>query len=123
MERGGGVFATGDHYGLGSRMCGNIPRVRAMRRWFQDPNDGNPNAAPNNYPDLGAKRADTLMYNPSYDTPNPPQYNFNDQSDNIPQTLTFWSGSGSTLIPHAILRGGPGGVNISSFPDHMIVDK
>lgn len=32
-ERGGGVFATGDHHLLGSPMCANIPRVSTMRRW------------------------------------------------------------------------------------------
>ena len=34
MEQGGGVFAVGDHYSLGSSMCGQIPRVRLMRSWY-----------------------------------------------------------------------------------------
>ena len=33
MERGGGVFATGDHSLLGASMCHRIPRVRTMRKW------------------------------------------------------------------------------------------
>ena len=33
MDRGGGVFATGDHYNLGASMCSRIPRVRTMRKW------------------------------------------------------------------------------------------
>lgn len=33
MDRGGGVFATGDHTVLGAAMCHRIPRVRSMRRW------------------------------------------------------------------------------------------
>lgn len=33
MDRGGGVFATGDHAMLGASMCHRIPRVRTMRRW------------------------------------------------------------------------------------------
>src|SRR5690606_17446216 len=33
MERGGGVFAAGDHSLLGASMCSRIPRVRNMRRW------------------------------------------------------------------------------------------
>ena len=33
MERGGGVFATGDHSLLGASMCSRIPRVRNMRKW------------------------------------------------------------------------------------------
>ncbi len=28
-----GVFATGDHYDIGTPLCGDIPRVRFMRRW------------------------------------------------------------------------------------------
>jgi hypothetical protein len=34
MNRGGGVFATGDHEDLGAAMCSGIPRVREMRRWL-----------------------------------------------------------------------------------------
>ena len=33
MDRGGGVFATGDHYNLGASMCSRVPRVRSMRKW------------------------------------------------------------------------------------------
>ena len=33
MDRGGGVFAVGDHSVLGASMCHRIPRVRSMRRW------------------------------------------------------------------------------------------
>jgi hypothetical protein len=33
MDRGGGVFAAGDHTLLGASMCRRIPRVRTMRRW------------------------------------------------------------------------------------------
>jgi len=33
MDRGGGVFAAGDHSILGASMCSRIPRVRTMRRW------------------------------------------------------------------------------------------
>lgn len=35
MNRGGGIFATGDHEDLGAALCGDIPRVREMRRWTQ----------------------------------------------------------------------------------------
>lgn len=35
MERGGGVFAAGDHSILGASMCSRIPRVRTMRKWTQ----------------------------------------------------------------------------------------
>jgi hypothetical protein len=33
MDRGGGVFATGDHSLLGASMSFRIPRVRTMRKW------------------------------------------------------------------------------------------
>lgn len=33
MDRGGGVFAAGDHGILGASMCSKIPRVGTMRRW------------------------------------------------------------------------------------------
>ena len=33
MDRGGGVFATGDHGVLGASLCHRIPRVRTMRKW------------------------------------------------------------------------------------------
>jgi hypothetical protein len=33
MDRGGGVFAVGDHSILGASLCYRIPRVRTMRRW------------------------------------------------------------------------------------------
>lgn len=33
MQAGGGVFATGDHSTLGAALCGDIPRVRGMRKW------------------------------------------------------------------------------------------
>lgn len=33
MDRGGGVFATGDHGLLGASLCSRIPRVRTMRKW------------------------------------------------------------------------------------------
>lgn len=36
MQDGRGIFATGDHEDRGSALCGSIPRVRAMRRWWWD---------------------------------------------------------------------------------------
>jgi hypothetical protein len=38
MERGGGLFATGDHGFLGQALCGGLPRVRNMRHWGDFPN-------------------------------------------------------------------------------------
>lgn len=123
MEGGGGVFATGDHNGMGSYMCGKIPRVGSMRKWFGQSSDipaGYPTSSVNyagvtvpsvNWPGLsdGALgRADTLQMNPS-DTS--ALFQFDDQSDDLPQTLSFPG------IVHSILQG-PNGP-ISRFPDHM----
>jgi hypothetical protein len=125
MDGGGGVFATGDHSGMGSYMCGRIPRVGSMRKWFGQAMDippGYPATGLNfagttvstvNWPgisDATAGRADTLRQNPTIDTP--AAFQFDDQSDDIPQTLNFPPGP-----VHSILQG-PNGT-ISSFPDHM----
>ena len=41
MQRGGGVFATGDHGFLGQALCGGLPRVRGMRFWGDFPSADN----------------------------------------------------------------------------------
>ena len=131
MENGGGVFATGDHAGMGSYMCGEIPRVRSMRLWWATPGDrpsGVPATAVNaqgqtipalnwpglssagtGQPSLAAGRADTLQKNP---TDTDAVFLFEDQSDAIPQTLSFPGG-----VVHPILEGPQGA--LSSYPDHM----
>ena len=127
MDSGGGVFATGDHAGMGSFMCGVVPRVRSMRKWFgraQDQPAGYPATLKNyagtavtsvnwpgvsNDPNPGVGRADTLVQNPS-DTAT--TFQFDDQSDAIPQQLSFPGG-----IVHPILRGANGA--LGRFPDHM----
>jgi len=40
LERGGGVFATGDHTPLGTALCGRLHKVRWMRRWIAGPGNG-----------------------------------------------------------------------------------
>jgi hypothetical protein len=107
MENGGGILAAGDHDGLGSLMCGLIPRVRTMRKWFSILDTDIPAGAPPNWPSLGKTRADTLQPSSSG------TWNFDNQSDDIPQPLTFPSG-----MPHPILQT-PSGGPISKFPDHM----
>ncbi len=130
MNAGGGIFATGDHNGMGSYMCGLIPRVRSMRMWFGQESDL-PTDYPGtsvdstgatipsvNWPGVSVKavgsapargRADTLQENP---TDTPTEFHFDDQSDNIPQALDFPGG-----VVHPILQGRAG--TISHFPDHM----
>jgi hypothetical protein len=132
MEAGGGVFAVGDHDGIGSYACGELPRIRLMRRWWeynqatqlQDPSGQTlaPNwsaegdAASSPVPD----RNDTLQPDSS-STPGNDIYCFNDQSDANPQPLLTQSGQPLDSTPalvHSILRGADGTV-IAQFPDHM----
>jgi hypothetical protein len=105
MNKGGGVFATGDHASLGSALAGNLPRVRSMRHWNSPP------------PPLGPTRVDTTQ----------PDANnivvFENQSDDIPQTLKLkwyeWSNLGwlRRVYPHPLLCSSSG--PIKKFPDHM----
>lgn len=144
MDNGGGVFATGDHYGMGSLMCGQIPRVQSMRKWWGrsvDQPAGYPAQAldwsgaavtsvnrpafssqsttnppyPSNPNDPSMNRADTTQMNPGTSGPAPDTANtfqFDDQSDNIPQILSF---PGSAV--HPILAGATG--PLTQYPDHM----
>lgn len=105
MNGGGGVFATGDHENLGAAISSQLPRVRSMRHWSAPPSA------------LGSDRIDTTM----------PDHNgvlvFENQSDDIPQTLTLkWYVWGETALflrryPHPLLCSPAG--PITEFPDHM----
>jgi hypothetical protein len=110
MDNGGGLFATGDHDGLGSGMSGRIPRARYMRRWYS-PSDTSPGIPPltvTNWPGVGSARVDTLQKGATDvgDT-----FFFDDQSDDIPQPLT-------ALVPsHPVVQGATGVLAV--YPDHM----
>ena len=78
MEAGGGFFATGDHANLGAPLCGLIPRVRSMRRWWGSTGPAGQPAAPS--PE-GAKRHDTTQPGPDGVT------HFEDQSDEVGQPI------------------------------------
>lgn len=84
MDRGGGVFATGDHANLGEALCSRIPRVRNMRKW----STGGPDGAPS---PIGPDRHDTLVKGHDYGvTPGvdeSTQYTFDDESDDIPMHI------------------------------------
>jgi hypothetical protein len=106
MDRGGGVFAAGDHFNLGASMCSRIPRVRTMRKWTVE--QGVP-------PMDGPFRHQTLQANPgSSEDP---------EGDSIPQPIepvyqrSATSVLARPLIPHPLLCA-PSGV-IDKFPDHM----
>jgi len=106
MDRGGGVFAAGDHWNLGASMCSRIPRVRTMRKWT--PEQGVP-------PMDGAARHETLQPGPGYDDIR--------EGDTIPQPVEVvyrqWTSSilARPLSPHPLLSTTTG--VIDKFPDHM----
>ncbi len=115
MDGGGGVFAAGDHEDLGVAMCGRVPRVRSMRKWYW------PHPGPNGEP--VAPKVDGPDRNDTLSTGNDPGVQFNDQSDDIPQRITPrlyssgpWNPYFHRSYPHPLLCG-PRGV-IRVLPDH-----
>ncbi len=99
MDDGGGVFATGDHANLGLRLCGNIPRVRDMRRW----------AGPS------AGGTDRLSTNdPGIDN----AFQFDDQADAVPQKIyPAYKGTMASSEPHFLLQHPTKNI-IEVLPDH-----
>jgi hypothetical protein len=109
MDRGGGVFATGDHYNLGASMCSRIPRVRTMRKWTAA--DGVP---PQNEP----SRHETTQLAPGSTITT-----YANEEDAFPQPIepvyraTATSIAIRTYVPHPLLCASEG--VIDKFPDHM----
>jgi hypothetical protein len=104
--QGGGVLITGDHEALGAAIGRAVPRAGQMRKW-----DGAPSQT-------GPDRHSTLQE--GHDA----GYQFNDQSDDVPQPLRlkryFLSGDSffnARFRPHELLCGTDGPINV--FPDHM----
>jgi hypothetical protein len=110
MQSGGGVFATGDHDGLGSGMSGRIPRVRYMRKWYStyDNSPGRPPLTVVNWRGSGATRVDTLRQGA---TDHGNEFFFDDQSDDRPQPLNVSDPS------HPVVQGATGVLSV--YPDHM----
>lgn len=113
MDAGHGVFATGDHEDLGVDMCGRIPRIRSMRRWYTAANPG-PNNEPNAPAQSGGNEHNTIVSGT--------------QSDFIPQNIKIdyrygFAGLGGFSIyryvkyPHPVLCSPDGVINV--LPDHM----
>ncbi|WP_333002743.1 hypothetical protein [Microcoleus sp. A2-C2] len=131
MDNGGGVFATGDHQDIGNGLCARIPRVRSMRKWYfpKEGLYGEPVAPPVGVPGMeenqdqgqdSSKRHDTLREG------NDSGYQFDDQSDDIPQQIIpkmystiFWTKEGifKKRYPHPLLSKSRGVINV--LPDHM----
>jgi hypothetical protein len=108
MDRGGGVFATGDHHNLGASLCSRIPRVRTMRKWTVD--QGVP-------PQFGPGRHETTQGGPGIVT------TYDNEEDAVPQTIEpvyRWTANSIailTRVPHPLLCAQDG--VIDKFPDHM----
>jgi hypothetical protein len=125
MDDGGGVFATGDHEDLGLALCGAVPRVRSMRKWwFQNPPP--PPGFLQAPPVLGLDRHDTLQrgFDDSGGSRIPDTlFHFDDQSDDVPQPLEpkmytlFGNIFFKVSYPHPLLCGPRGVIRI--LPDHM----
>lgn len=113
MERGGGVFATGDHGALGRALCDALPRVRSMRHW-------------NNFPGGAENTSEVGMSGPRRNDSNrighDPGSQFSDQSDDIPQRLdlklyaTRIDALRTARYPHPVFCGRSGRIDV--FPDH-----
>jgi hypothetical protein len=111
MDRGGGVLAMGDHEDLGLGLCGNIKRVRSMRKWWfsSPPPPAGMEVAPATF---GSTLNDTIIQPGG-------------QSDDVPQKIRpnyrlAWAGWRPWFrvkYPHPILCG-PRGV-ITVLPDHQ----
>lgn len=115
MDNGGGIFATGDHEDLGVAMCGRVPRVRSMRKWYW-PSPG-PNGEPVAPAVGGPDRYDTLSVGGD------PGIQFDDQSDDVPQRIRprlYWSWAWNPYFhrayPHPLLCGPRGAIRV--LPDH-----
>jgi hypothetical protein len=111
MNAGGGVFATGDHWDLGAAMCGELPRVRKMRKWlFFEKDIPEGQKAPDTE---DSTRIDTLREGVD------PGYQSDDQSDYVPQEIypTFRVSNSCATEPHYLLSYGRDVINV--LPDHM----
>ena len=108
-NRGGGLFATGDHGFLGHGLGSAVDRVRGMRHWT-------PVGGTSEQSMRGVLRNDTNDVGHDFGS------RFSDQSDDVPQRIdaTPYSARVSLLLeavyPHPVLCGRGGLIDV--FPDH-----
>ena len=130
MDNGGGVFATGDHAGLGASLAARVPRVRSMRKWWY-PSTG-PHGEPVAPPALSTG-LDARIGTTQYGESGPPApigtvgVWFDAQSDDIPVYISPEQTTNLCYAPsryefnpdllHPLLQG-PNGP-ILGFADHM----
>ena len=111
VNRGGGLFATGDHGRLGRFLCHAVPRVRNMRLWDNTSTDNATNEVSMN----GERRNDTNRIGSS------PGSQFDDESDDTPQDIQprmyrRRNGLFRFSFPHPLLCGPNGPIRV--MPDH-----
>lgn len=111
---GGGLFATGDHGKLGFALCSKVARARDMRYWDSSPPTADPRDPNDQVSMQGERRNDTNVFNAGSNV-------FDDQSDDVPQTITphFYSRSSGIFryrYPHPLLCGPNGAIRV--MPDH-----
>ncbi|MGD1699382.1 hypothetical protein [Dapis sp. BLCC M229] len=105
-KKQGGIFMTGDHANLGAGIGQQIPRAGKMRKWPA------PNAQPPEWNSTLCSGADGL-------------FQFNDQSDDVPQQLRLktypvgfpWSPLYWRRAPHPLFCSQWGPIDV--FPDHQ----
>lgn len=108
MNNGGGVFATGDHEDLGAALCGRVPRVRSMRKWFYFGRKPLEKAPGRN----DGTRIDTLREGLDVG------FNVKDQEDAVPQEIRpRLVKDGTKSRSHDLLSRGDSFVKV--LPDHM----
>lgn len=116
MNNGGGVLAMGDHEDLGLGLCGNVPRVKSMRKWwFQSPLPAGEQRAPD---------SDDLTRNDTVQLIGGADPGSNGQEDATPQRIrpnykygyNWWRPQLPFRYPHPVLCGPRGVINV--FPDH-----
>lgn len=105
MQAGGGVFATGDHSTLGAQVCGDVLRIRSMRRW--DAADDPPHM--NDHTRHSTNRAGEDETE-----------EFDDQEDDVPQILypNFRTFAGGPGVAHPLLQMVAPRKVLEVFPDH-----
>lgn len=115
MNNGGGVLAMGDHEDLGLGLCGNVPRVKSMRKWWFNTVPPGQQKAPDS---TDLTRNDTVQLIGGVDP------GFDGQSDGTPQPIYpayryghhWWRPWRRFRYPHPVLCGPRGAITV--FPDH-----
>jgi hypothetical protein len=107
MEKGGGVFATGDHENLGEPMNSKLPRVGSMRTWRKELPSG-----------MLFPPGDSTLPE-AHDTRIKAGGSSSQESDPVPQKITprDFKAKDSSVYPHPLLDGPRGAISV--LPDHM----